>query len=189
MSNLTRRDVLIAFGATGALTPALAQHVHETLAAAKSLDPGASYKTKYLNAHEYQTLRRLAEYMIPGANDGGTAEFIDFLCSRNEKMAATFTGGLAWMDAEMQRLYAASFVEAKPEQQTALLDVISYRKNRTPTNAPGVSFFSYCRGMVIDGYYTSPVGIKEVGFMGNGVMSSFSVPDEALQYALKRSPV
>jgi gluconate 2-dehydrogenase gamma chain len=194
MSNPTRRDLLIAFGVTGVLTPALAQHVHEALATGKSLDPGPNYKPKYLNAHEYATLRKLSDFIIPpdeqskGALDAGAAEFIDFLCSRNDKMAQTYTGGIAWIDGEMERRNGKTFLDSPREQQTALLDEISYRKNRTPANAAGVVFFAWCRGMVIDAYYTSPVGIADVGFMGNQVLSSFSVPEEAIQYAIKRSP-
>lgn len=193
-SNPTRRDLLIAFGATGVISPLLAQHVHEAVSAVKSLDPGPNYKAKYLNAHEYATLRKLSDFIIPaddhskGAIDAGAAEFIDFLCSRNENMAQTYTGGLGWMDQAMQHRYQQTFLSASREQQTALLDEISYRKNETPANAAGVKFFSWCRGMVIDAFYTSPVGIEDVGFVGNMVLGSFSVPDEALQYALKRSP-
>jgi hypothetical protein len=194
MSNTTRREILIAFGATGVFTPLLAQHVHQAVGEVKSLDPGPNYKTKYLNAHEYATLRRLSDLIIPadehskGALDAGAAEFIDFLCSVNEKMAQTYTGGLAWMDDEMERRFGASFLTASREQQTKLLDEISFRKNKTAANAPGVTFFAWCRGMVIDAYYTSPVGIADVGFMGNQVVSSFSVPEEAIRYAIDRSP-
>jgi gluconate 2-dehydrogenase gamma chain len=194
MSNPTRRDVLIAFGATGVVTPLLAQHVHEAMSEAKSLDPGPNYHPKYLNAHEYATLRKLSDFIIPaddrskGALDAGAAEFIDFLCSRNDRMAETYTGGLAWIDGEMQHRYQQTFLSASREQQTALLDEISFRKNETPANAAGVKFFSWCRGMVIDAFYTSPIGIADLGFEGNKALSSFSVPDASLQYALKRSP-
>ena len=194
MSNPTRRDLLVAFGATGALTPLLAQHVHQAVTEVKSLDPGPNYKPKYLNAHEYATLRKLSDFIIPadekskGALDAGAAEFIDFLCSVNDRMAQTYTGGLAWMDDEMQRRAGKNFLNATREEQTQLLDEISYRKNKTAANATGVTFFAWCRGMVIDAYYTSPVGIADVGFMGNQVLASFSVPEEAIRYAIDRSP-
>jgi hypothetical protein len=194
MSNTTRRELLIAFGATGTLTPLLAQHVHQAVGEVKSLDPGPNYKPKYLNAHEYATLRKLSDFIIPadehskGALDAGAAEFIDFLCSVNERMAQTYTGGLAWIDDEMQRRFGNTFLASKREEQTKLLDEISYRKNKTAENATGVTFFAWCRGMVIDAYYTSPVGIADVGFMGNQALSSFSVPEEAIRYAINRSP-
>jgi hypothetical protein len=193
-NNPTRRDVLIAFGATGALTPLLAQHVHQAVSEVKSLDPGPNYKPKYLNAHEYATLRKLSDFIIPpdehskGALDAGAAEFIDYLCAVNDRMAQSFTGGLAWMDDEMQSRFGKTFLNASRDEQTKLLDEISYRKNKTVANATGITFFAWCRGIVIDAYYTSPVGIADVGFMGNQVLSSFSVPEEAIRYAIGRSP-
>lgn len=154
----------------------------------KSLAPAGTYKPAYLSTHEYETLKILAESIVPGALDGGAPEFIDFLCSRNDELASIFTGGLAWTDDEMRRRYAAPFIDARPEQRTALLDVIAYRKNETPETAPGIHFFNWTRNMVVDAYYTSPAGIKEIGFMGNGAVSQFSVPQEAIDYAIKRSP-
>ena len=41
--------------------------------------------------------------------------------------------------------------------------------------------------MTVDAYYTSPVGIKEVGYMGNKALKEFTVPQEAIDYAVKRS--
>jgi hypothetical protein len=194
MSSPTRRELFVIFGATGVVTPLLAQHVHQAVSEVKSLDPGPNYNPKYLNAHEYATLRKLSDFIIPadehskGALDAGAAEFIDLLCRSNERMAQTYTGGLGWIDSEMERRYGTTFLAAKREQQTALLDEIAFRKNKTPANAAGVDFFAWCRGMVVDAYYTSPVGIADVGFMGNQVLSSFSVPDEAVKYAISRSP-
>jgi hypothetical protein len=42
--------------------------------------------------------------------------------------------------------------------------------------------------MTMDAFYTSPMGIKDVGYVGNGAYSKYEVPKEALEYALKRSP-
>ena len=201
--DVSRRDLLrtigtsvvLTTGGAGVLTPALAQHVHQALTEEKSLNGGSAYKPKYLTPHEFLTLRRLAELIMPadehskGSLDAGAPEFIDFLCSRSSDLANIYTGGLAWIDRDMQRRYAKTFVDAKPAQQTALLDVIAFRKNDTPETGPGIQFFIWVRHMVVDAFYTSPVGIKDIGFMGNGAVSSFSVPEEAVQYAMKRSPL
>jgi hypothetical protein len=92
------------------------------------------------------------------------------------------------MDDYMRRRHNADFLEAKPEDQTALLDRLAYRKNAAPEIATGEQFFVWARNMVVDAYYTSPAGVAEIGFMGNKVRSEFSVPKEAVEYALKRSP-
>ena len=186
--NPTRRDLLVAFTATGLVTPLLAQHVHQEVSEAKSLDPGKNYQPKFLTQHEYQTMRKLADVIVPGASDGGAAEFIDFLSSRNSKMGQIYTGGLFWMDEQAKHRYGSDWLTATPANQIALVDLIAYKKNETPELLPGIRFFAWARDMVLDAYYTSPVGMKEIGFMGNKVLSSFSVPQEALDYAIRRSP-
>jgi hypothetical protein len=42
--------------------------------------------------------------------------------------------------------------------------------------------------MVVDAYYTSPAGIKDIGYMGNTAVAKFEIPQEAIDYAINRSP-
>jgi gluconate 2-dehydrogenase gamma chain len=139
-------------------------------------------------------VQRLSDLIIPadehspGALAANSADFIDFLCNAADEMKTIWTGGVLWLDEAMKRKYDGKrFLEATPAQQTAMLDVIAWRKNQTPELAAGIEFFAFCRRLVADAYYSSPIGTKEVGFMGNGAVSSFSVPKEALDYAMKRS--
>jgi len=197
MSNpleFSRRDLLarLAAGASIVAT-AEAQHVHETMAQEKTAQKGP-YKPKALTAHEYATLQRLSDLIIPadehspGALAANAPDFIDFLCNASDEMRDIYTGGILWLDEEMKHRYQGkSFVDAAPEEQTAMLDAIAWRKNQSPELNAGIQFFAFCRRMVADAYYTSPIGFKEVGYMGNGAVSHFSVPKEALDYAMKRS--
>jgi gluconate 2-dehydrogenase gamma chain len=196
MSELSRRDLLqsIALSVTlGGLSPAAAQHVH-SLAAEEKTSTGV-YKAKALNPHEYQTLEKLADLIVPaddkspGAVASGACEFIDLLASQNPKLLEIYTGGIAWLDQSMRRRYSTDFGSAKPNQQTALLDLIAYRKNESSELGPGILFFDWTRRMVVDAYYTSPAGIKAIGYLGNTSVSKFEVPQEAVDYAVKRSPV
>jgi hypothetical protein len=197
MSNpleFSRRDLLARLAAGVSLvTAADAQHVHESVSQEKAAQKGA-YKPKALNAHEYATLQHLSDLIIPaddrspGALAAGAAEFIDFLCGASDEMRDIYTGGLLWLDDAMQHRYEGrTFLEAAPAQQTAMLDLIAYRKNQSPALNAGIQFFAFCRRMVADAYYTTPIGYKEVGYMGNSGMQQFSVPKEAVEYALKRS--
>ena len=196
MDDVSRRElfrivgqsmVLTASG-VGVLEPALAQHVHVALADAKSLSGGPNFVPKAFTKHQFATLRHLAELIVPGATESGAAEYIDFLSSRNTDLAAIFYGGFIWLDLYMTKKYGADFLTAKPAQQTELLDKLAYRANRSVDVAGGVQFWTWTRNMVVDAYYTSPAGVKDVGFMGNGAMSEFSVPKEAVEYVMKRSP-
>lgn len=195
MSDLSRRDLLrgIALSATtlGGVTLEAAQLVHGIAADEKA---AGAYKPKGFTSHEFRTLQKLADYIIPaddhspGAVEAGAPEFIDLLASQNQELAAIYTGGIGWLDRSMERLYNANFLSAKPEQQTAMLDLISYRKNQSPQLGPGIRFFDWTRRMVVDAFYTSPVGVKDLGYMGNTAVARFEVPQEAIDYALKRSP-
>lgn len=167
-----------------------AQHVHKAVAEVKKTGP---YKPNFFNEHEYKTLEKLADLIIPadehspGALAGGAPEFIDFLSSQSPELAEIYTGGLAWLDHQMNKSYSTSFVAATPEQQKGMLDLIAYRKNDSPELGPGIQFFNWVRNMTVDAFYTSKAGMDDLGYMGNSAMSEFHVPVEAIEYALKRS--
>ena len=225
IEDLSRRDMLrnIALAVTavagGQLKLEAAQHVHQQ--AKEEKKKGGTYHPKLFNEHEYATISRLSELIVPAdevsgsAKDAGAPEFIDLLCSQNSELANIYTGGLAWLDAEAKKLYGSFFLDAQAEQQTALLDSIiqlerTAKENRErgltyeglvhyqgfghygfqpPTDlGPGVFFFQWLRKMTIDAFYTSEIGIKDIEYKGNGVLSQFEVPQECIDYALQRSP-
>jgi len=197
--DVSRRDLLRNLGAITLTTFGVsvvsaepAEHVHKVVRAAKKATTGP-YQPKYFTAAEYKTLDRLCDLIIPadshsqGALAGNAPEFIDFLSSQCPELAEIYTGGFAWLDHQMNKRYSVSFVEATPQQQTAMLDLIAYRKNSTPELAPGIGFFTWVRNMTVDAFYTSKAGMDDLGYMGNSALSHFSVPAEAVEYAVKRS--
>lgn len=201
MSNqpdFSRRDLLrrvsaslAAAAAAGRVLPAQeVQHVHQ--AVADEHGAAGQYQPKALTAHEYATLQRLAEWIVPGATEAHAADFLDFLCAATDDMKRIYTGGLAWLDDRMQtRFDGRDFLEASPDQQKQMLDLIAFREGRAkdPSLAPGIEFFSWARAMVVDAYYTSPIGMfKELNYMGNRAMEHFTVPQAAIDYAIKHSP-
>src|SRR5580692_3736315 len=139
MSEYSRRDLLrhigisLTLGTAGEYVLAAQdiQHVHQVLAQERG-----HYTPKSLNAHEYATLQRLSDLIIPadehspGALAASAADYIDFLCSASDEMKLIYTGGLAWLDEAMKHRYnGRDFVSADAAQQTALLDRIAYREN------------------------------------------------------------
>ena len=198
MSDYSRRDLLRHIGASITLAAGEqmlsaqdVQHVHQAVAA------DTHYIPKALNPHEFATLQRLSDLIVPaderspGALQAKAADFIDFLCGATDDMKRIYTGGLAWLDDEMKKRYdGKDFLTATPQRQQEMLDLLAFRENREkdPSIGPGIQFFSWVRNMVVDAYYTSPIGYKELGYMGNTAMSHFSVPQEAIDYAIKRSP-
>jgi hypothetical protein len=224
IGDVSRREMLktIALSVTvvaGQMKLEAAQHVHNH--ANQEKKQTGTYRAKLFTEHEFQTLGRLAELILPAdsvsgsARDAGAPEFIDLLCSQNDELAGIFTGGLSWLDAEMRSRYSSSFLDAKPDQQTAILDLLveservardrkaagetyersqrykdfrSYGPHEPSVLGPGVAFFIWVRRLTVDAFYTSEIGIKDVDFRGNGSSSKFEVPQEAIDYAIKHSP-
>ncbi|HEY1241721.1 MAG TPA: gluconate 2-dehydrogenase subunit 3 family protein [Bryobacteraceae bacterium] len=199
-ADYSRRDLLRRLGASVTVAAAgenwlsaqEAQHVHEAVAQDRAAQKG-KYTPKALNSHEFSTLQRLTDLIIPadehsqGALAAGAADFIDFMCAASDDMKEIYTGGLAWIDDYVQRHNGKTFLAADPQQQNALLDLIAYRKHESPELGAGIHFFTWVRRMTADAYYTSPIGMKDLGYMGNQAVAEFKVPQEAVDYALKRS--
>ena len=175
------------------------------------------YTVKYFNEHEFSTLELLSELVVPAdeggpsGREGGAPEFIDLLSSQNPELAAVFTGGILWLDAASRVRNGKRFVDASEDEQTDILDALVEAERldagtetrwktreysrfsvfgvKRPSDAQrGVHFFSWARRLIVDAYYTSPAGIKDLGFVGNAAHSEYSVPQEAIDYAFDRSP-
>ncbi len=193
MSEITRRQALghlaTAFAAGATIDHWLAADLHAQLRSA-----GATSAPKALSAEQFRTLERLTDLIIPvengkpGALQAGVAGWIDALLNVNEDLKSRYVTGLAWLDQTMTKERGTDFVSATPAQQTALLDVIAFKENRTADNAPGVDFFILARRMTVDGFYTSDLGIREINSAGRPPYNTFVVPQEAVDYVISRSP-
>ena len=193
MSDISRRDVLrrigLALMASGALDRVSAQEVHQMAAVAQA-GPSAP---KALSEAAYRTLERLTDLIIPvengrpGAVAAGAAAWIDMLASENAQLKEIYTTGLAWLDETMKARGAVDFLSAGAAEQTALLDLIAYRRNGSPALDPGIQFFTWARRMTVDAFYTSEIGIADIDYQGNRPQATYVAPTEAIAYALKRS--
>jgi predicted Fe-Mo cluster-binding NifX family protein len=64
----------------------------------------------------------------------------------------------------------------------------NYTVKRPSPLGAGILFFDWVRKMTVDAFYTSPIGIKDLDFRGNKGMSKYVVPQESIDWAIKRSP-
>ena len=197
MSEITRRDAVrrigLALMATGAIDRLAAQEIHHLAAIAQSPAAGKDYTPLSFTAAEYKTLERLTDLIMPvengnpGALAAGAAAWIDTISSENDTLKRIYRNGFAWLDGAMKKRGAVDFVSATPAQQTAMLDLIAYRRNDSPELAPGIEFFAWVRRMTVDAFYTSEIGIKDIDYRGNSPMASYPAPTAAIEYALKRT--
>ncbi len=185
-SNISRRDVLKSLAMSAAATSVLrvipaqaAEHAHRMIAAEKAATK--TYAPKFFSAHDYKTLQGLCETIIPadsdsgGAVEGGAPEFIDLLTSENTEYQRIMNGGLLWLDATCDDRFNAVYLDCTPAQQKEILDLIAYKKNAVanPVLSQGVEFFSFLRNMTADGFFTSEIGIKYLGYIGSTFLKEF----------------
>lgn len=183
---ISRRDVLksltigVMAGSVLSVIPVeAAEHAHSLVAAEKA---AGGYTPKYFSASQYKTLQVLSDLIIPpegetgGAVAAGAPEFIDLLTSENPEYQLKLGGGIMWLDSTCVDRYGKAFVDCPSAQQKEILDLIAYRKNAVadPSISQGIDFFSFLRNLVSDGFFTSEIGIKYLGYIGNTHLKEFT---------------
>jgi Gluconate 2-dehydrogenase subunit 3 len=182
---ISRRDILKSFGlgiAAGSVLRAIpleaAEMAHRMIADEKA---AGGYSPKYFSTHQYQTLQALCEAIIPADSDCGGAveadapEFIDLLTSENPDYQLTLGGGIMWLDSACNDRFGKPYLDCTPAQQKEILDLISYRANaeKDPSLSQGINFFAFLRMLTADGFFTSAIGIKYLGYIGNTHLKEF----------------
>lgn len=75
----------------------------------------------------------------------------------------------------------ATFLECSVSQQIEMVDLIAYPDRVTEEMKPGAKFFTLLRNLVTTGFFTSALGIKDLGYVGNRPNEWDGVPDEVLK--------
>ncbi|HUB28705.1 MAG TPA: gluconate 2-dehydrogenase subunit 3 family protein [Terracidiphilus sp.] len=156
-----------------------AQYAHSLIAAEKS--DGSAYTPKFFSAGDYKTLQSLCETILPadtdsgGAIEAGAPEFIDLITSENSAHQQILGPGIQWLDSSCTSRYGKPYTACAQNQQTEILDLIAYRKNaeQDPSLTHAVDFFALLRSLTADGFFTSKIGIKYLGYKGNTYLESF----------------
>jgi hypothetical protein len=121
-----------------------------------------------------------ADEHSPSASAVGVTDFIDEFVSApypdNVRDGRTIVDGLAWVDRESTRRFGAVFAEASAAQQAALCEDLSHQGPRDPELKAAADFFRLFRNLVAGGFYTTPVGMKDIGYVGNVPLARFDGP-------------
>jgi hypothetical protein len=149
---------------------------------------------KFFTPHEMDTITVLSNIILPADNVSGSAsdakvpEFIGFIVLDKPEHQVPMRGGLRWLDLQMVKRHGKPFKDCTREQQIQMVDQIAFPAKAAPEMAQGVAFFSRMRNLTVTGFYTSEIGIKDLGYMGNRPNQWNGVPEEVLkQYNLSYS--
>jgi hypothetical protein len=159
---------------------------------------------KFFTEHEMATITVLADIIIPkddvsgSASDAKVPEFIDFIVQDMPQHQTPMRGGLRWLDIACFKRYNKSFVDCSQKEKIEMVDDIAYpeityeeKGNKTKKGKvkqgmeQGVAFFTLMRNLTATGFYTSQIGVNDIGYIGNTPNNWNGVPDDVLkQYGL-----
>jgi gluconate 2-dehydrogenase gamma chain len=149
-----------------------------------------AYQPLFFSPAQFAMVERLSEMILPtddtpGAKEAGVAEFIDFMVARRavvvsreelrttqdkifagNQMQVRFVTGLGWLDAQSKYQFGTEFLKAPAEQQNALLEELAYPAKYKPQTAEGRDIFQLMRDYTVVGYYTSRIGLENLGYPG-----------------------
>ena len=151
----------------------------------KDYKPGDVWPLTF-NDQQRRTAAALCDVIIPADAKSPAAsalhvhEFIDEWISApypdQAKDKPTVLDGLAWLDAESQKRFLMNFTDLVLRQKTAICDDICYTAKAKPEFKKAAQFFKKFRDLTSGGFYTTPEGMKDIGYTGNVPLDKFDGP-------------
>jgi gluconate 2-dehydrogenase subunit 3-like protein len=120
-----------------------------------------------------------ADDASPAASSVGVVDFIDeWISAPYSNFVADrkiMLDGLAWLDQEAQRRFGKMFAQLSNAQLTTICDDLA-TANPGEELRSAATFFARYRELTTGGFYTTPVGMKDIGYVGNVPLTSFDGP-------------
>jgi gluconate 2-dehydrogenase gamma chain len=141
----------------------------------------------FFTADEMATITVLADIIIPkdevsgSASEAGVPAFIEFIVKDMPNHQDPMRGGLRWLDMHCLKNFEKPFKNCTAQQQISVVDKIAYPKKAAPELSQGVAFFTLMRNLTATGFYTSEIGVKDVGYAGNTANKWNGVPEDVLK--------
>jgi hypothetical protein len=159
------------------------QHLanQKKVAAADRKATAAAYKPEFLDAHQYATLEAIAERIVPGSTKARVAPFVDQLLAVDATTSQrAFLGAMGAFDMQSIEKFAKPWKSLTAAQQDELLTIASTAQPGLKTTVPAASgrpavtegaasiydHFTNLRGWISGAYYSSEIGMRELGWTG-----------------------
>lgn len=151
---------------------------------------------QFFDAHEMATIAILADIIIPkdevsgSATEAGVPDFIEFIVKDLPSHKIPMRGGLKWLDLHCLNRFGATFIDAKADEQIQIVEDIAYPDTANPEMTQGVAFFNRMRNLTASGFYTTQMGVDDIGYKGNTPNVWKGVPPDVLaQYGFTSDTV
>ncbi len=121
-----------------------------------------------------------AEGSVPSAADLLVHDFIDEWISSpypDQKGDRDIVlKGLGWINEETQRRFGKDFAALDQHQTKTVCDDLCHAPDAKPAHAEGARFFAKFRDLTASGFFTTPEGMKDLGYVGNMPLAEFKGP-------------
>jgi len=145
------------------------------------------FAEQFFSKQEMKTITALVDIIIPrdavsgSASDAGVPAFIEFMAKDKPELQTPLRGGLVWLDVQSKQRFEQIFVEITDAQRLQIVEDIAYPERKKPRMSQGVSFFSLMRNLTASGFWSSQIGIKDLGYAGNAPNQWDGPPAEVVQ--------
>jgi hypothetical protein len=173
-----------ALGASLLARPAVAAETSQAATAqgvpAEAKSPETKSATHFFTPAQHVLVDELSETIIPADNHSGgakAAKVVDYIDgflreTFDESQKALWREGLRLVDLMSRHYSGKFFVDASPEERTAVLTVLSDHEQMT--DLPEVRFFIELKRLTVRGYYTSKIGVHdELEYKGNTILQEY----------------
>ncbi len=141
---------------------------------------------RFFTVAEMATIKILVDIIIPAdgtsgsASQAGVPDFIEFISKDMPQHQTPLRGGLMWLDSISKRLYGSKFTTLSSANRFKIVDLVAYPKIAKPEHSQGVSFFNLMRNLTATGFFTSKMGMEDLGYKGNIPNNWDGVPQAVL---------
>ena len=127
-----------------------------------------------------------ADEKSSSAADLGVHDFIDEWISApypdQQRDRPVVTEGLAWIEAESKKRFGKPFAELSASESGAICDDICFVEKAAPGFKKAAHFFAKFRNLTAGGFYSTPEGMRDIGYVGNIPLGQFlGPPPEVLE--------
>jgi Gluconate 2-dehydrogenase subunit 3 len=143
-----------------------------------------------LSAAERRTATVLCDLIIPAddsspsASSVGVVDFIDEWLSapyaQQRQDRSMILGGLQWIEDQARARFGRDFSALSAAEHGSICDAICYTRVAAPTDSAAATFFARFRDLAAGGYYTTPQGTKDLGYVGNVPLDRYDGPPPEL---------
>ena len=147
---------------------------------------------KFFSDSELKTIEKIANIILPpnekgNIKDAGVVELFEIIAkdfstpAHDEYGEKVLRRGLIVFDKMCNERFGVNLINCSDDQIKSVFDSIAFNDNKDEGLQEAIRLFAVYRGMVLTGYFTSEVGINDLGYKGNTPNVWDGVPDDVLK--------